>query len=122
FHGTDEVEVNFFQGSNYNRENLKKLEKIKTSIVNLNMQGMPLVKEDLDIIMQFSNLQKLNLNSTKLEIGSLGVLKSLQKLETISISGIDLTDKDLDEFLDGAKFSTVHVWSQKADKKQLENV
>ncbi len=122
FNGSEEVEVNFFQGANYNRENLKKLEKIKTSIVNLNMQGMPLVKEDLDIIMQFSNLQKLNLNSTKLEIGSLGVLKSLSKLETISISGIDLTDKDLDEFLNGAKFSSVHVWSQKADKKQLENV
>ncbi len=122
FNGSEEVEVNFFQGSNYNRENLKKLEKIKTSIVNLNMQGMPLVKEDLDIIMQFSNLQKLNLNSTKLEIGSLGVLKSLSKLETISISGIDLTDKELDEFLDGSKFSSVHVWSQKADKKQLEDV
>jgi hypothetical protein len=56
FNGSDEVEINFFQGSNYNRENLKKLEKIKNSIVNLNMQGMPLTKEDLDIIMQFSNL------------------------------------------------------------------
>ena len=81
FNGSDKVEVNFFQGSNYNRENLKKLEKIKSSIVNLNMQGMPLTKEDLDIIVQFSNLQKLNLNSTKLDIGSLEVLKSLPKLE-----------------------------------------
>jgi mono/diheme cytochrome c family protein len=122
FHGSDEVEVNFFQGSNYNHAYLKKLEKIKASIVSLNMQGMPLTKEDLDIIMQFSNLQKLNLNSTNLEIGSLEVLKSLPKLKSVSISGIDLTDKELDKFLDGSKFSSVNVWSQKADKKQLENV
>jgi hypothetical protein len=122
FNGSDEVEVNFFQGSNYNRENLKKLEKIKSSIVNLNMQGMPLAKEDLDIILQFSNLQKLNLNSTKLDIASLEVLKSLTKLETVSISGIDFNADELDKFLEGAKFSSLNVWSQKADKKQLENV
>lgn len=122
FHGTEEVEVNFFQGSNYNRAYLKKLEKIKTSIVNLNMQGMPLTKEDLDIIMQFINLQKLNLNSTNLEIGSLEVLKSLPKLQTVSISGIYFDAEELDKFLDGSKFSSVNVWSQKADKKQLENV
>jgi hypothetical protein len=122
FNGSDEVEVNFFQGSNYNRENLKKLEKIKSGIVNLNMQGMPLTKEDLDIIIQFSNLQKINLNSTKLDIGSLEVLKSLPKLETVSISGIDFNADELDKFLDGSKFSSLHVWSQKADKKQLENV
>ncbi|MCA1760840.1 MAG: hypothetical protein LC658_13820, partial [Bacteroidales bacterium] len=53
FNGSDEVEVNFFQGINYNRENLKRLEKIKTSIVSLNMQGMPLTTEDLDIVLQF---------------------------------------------------------------------
>ncbi|HRX10889.1 MAG TPA: chitobiase/beta-hexosaminidase C-terminal domain-containing protein, partial [Draconibacterium sp.] len=122
FHGSDEVEVNFFQGSNYNRENLKKLEKIKTGIVNLNMQGMPLTVEDLDIIMQFSNLQKVNLNSTGLTIGSLAKLKTLTKLYSVSISGIDFDAGELDQFLDGSKFSSLNVWSQKADKKQLENV
>jgi len=122
FHGTDEVEVNFFQGSNYNRENLIRLEKIKTNIVNLNMQGMPLTKEDLDIIMQFSNLQKINLNSTGLTIGSLAKLKTLTKLNSVSISGIDFDAGELDQFLDGSKFSSVNVWSQKVDKKQLENV
>lgn len=122
FNGSDEVEVNFFQGSNYNRENLKKLEKIKTSIVDLNMQGMPLTKEDLDIIVQFNNLRKLNLNSTKLNIGSLEVLKSLPELQSVSISGIDLNASDLDKFLEGSQFSSVNVWSQNADKKQLEGI
>jgi hypothetical protein len=122
FNGSDEVEVNFFQGSNYNRENLKKLEKIKENIVNLNMQGMPLSAEDLDIIMQFSNLQKINLNSTKLDIGSLDELKTLSKLKSVSISGIDFDADELDKFLDGSGFEYITVWSQKAGKKQLENV
>ncbi len=121
FNGSDEIEVNFFQGSNYNRENLKRLEKIGTSIFSLNMQGMPLTKEDLDIIIKFSNLQKLNLNSTNLDIGVLGELKKLPKLGVVSISGIDFVAAELDKFLEGAKFSSVHVWSQKTDIKQLES-
>lgn len=122
FNGSDEVEVNFFQGINYNRENLKRLEKIKTSIVSLNLQGMPLTQEDVDIILQFSNLQKINLNSTGLDIGSLERLKTLTKLKSVSISGIDFNETEFDKFLDGAKFSSVNVWSQKAGKKQLEKV
>jgi hypothetical protein len=122
FNGSDEVEVNFFQGANYNRENLKKLEKIKTGIVSLNLQGMPLTKEDIDIILQFSNLQKINLNSTGLDIGSLERLKTLIKLKSVSISGIDFEETEFDKFLDGAKFASVNVWSQKAGKKQLEKV
>jgi hypothetical protein len=122
FNGSDEVEVNFFQGTNYNRENLKRLEKIKTSIVSLNLQGMPLTQEDVDIILQFSNLQKVNLNSTGLDIGSLERLKTLIKLKSVSISGIDFDETEFDKFLDGAKFASVNVWSQKAGKKQLEKV
>lgn len=122
FNGSGEVEVNFFQGANYNRENLKRLEKIKTSIVSLNLQGMPLTKEDIDIILQFSNLQKVNLNSTGLDIGAMERLKSLTKLKSISISGIDFDETEFDKFLDGAKFASVNIWSQKAGKKQLEKV
>jgi hypothetical protein len=122
FNGSDEVEVNFFQGANYNRENLKRLEKIKTSIVSLNLQGMPLTQEDADIILLFSNLQKINLNSTGLDIGSLERLKTLTKLKSVSISGIDFDETEFDKFLDGAKFASVNVWSQKAGKKQFEKV
>ena len=122
FNGSDEVEVNFFQGINYNRENLKRLEKIKTSIVSLNMQGMPLTKEDLDIVLQFGNLQKVNFNSTSLDIGSLERLKELTKLKSVSICGIDFVEVEFDKFLSGSKFSTVNVWPQKADKKQLEKI
>lgn len=122
FNGSDEVEVNFFQGANYNRENIKRLEKIKTSIVNLNMQGMPLAKEDLDIIVQFSNLQRLNLNSTKLDINLLEVLKELPNLKSVSICDIDFDADELDKFLDKATFSALHIWNQNTTKEQIEKI
>jgi len=122
FNGADEVEVNFFQGSFYNHENLKKLEKVKDQVVILNMQGMPLKKEDLDLIVQFINLQKLNLNNTKLEITSLGILKSLPKLKSLSICGIEFDETALDKFLEKSGLTELNVWTKNGTYKQLEKL
>ena len=122
FNGSDEIEINFFQGSFYNHENLKKLEKIKNQIIILNMQGMPLKKEDLDIILQFKNLQKLNLNNTKLDIASLDILKSLPKLKSVSICGIEFDEAALNKFLDKSGFSELNVWTKNGTQKQLEKL
>ncbi|MBV5312830.1 MAG: chitobiase/beta-hexosaminidase C-terminal domain-containing protein [Prolixibacteraceae bacterium] len=122
YFGSDEVEVNFFQGSFYKRENLKKLEKIKDKIVSLNMQGMPLAKEDMDILIQFNNLQKVNLNSTGLNISNLESLKSLPKLKAVSICGIKFDEAELDRFLDQATFSSLNVWSDGVSEKQLQKL
>ncbi len=122
FHGTDEVEVNFFQGSFYNHDNLKRLEKIKSQVVNLNMQGMPLKKEDLDIIVQFKNLEILNLNNTKLDIRLLDILKSLPKLKSVSICGIEFDETALGHFLDHARFSELNVWTKNGTQKQLQKL
>lgn len=122
FNGTDEAEANFFQGRFYDKENLKKLTKIKSQIVNLNMQGMPLAKEDLNTITQFINLQKINLNYTGLDIASLEILKSLTKLRSVSICGIEFDEASLNKFLDQANFSSVHIWSNNTDKKLVEKL
>lgn len=122
FSGSGKVEVNFFQGSFYDRESLKKLEKIKEIIVYLNMQGMPLKKEDLDMILQFSNLEKLNLNYTGLDIHLLEELKMLSNLKNLSISGIKCDKTSLDEFLKDAKFTSLTVWTDNVDKNQLKNI
>lgn len=122
YSGSEEVEVNFFQGSFYKRENLVKLEKIKDRIVSLNMQGMPLVREDLNVIIRFKNLQKINLNHTGLDISSLEPLKSLTKLKAVSICGITFEEAELDRFLDGATFSSLNLWADRVSENKLQKL
>jgi hypothetical protein len=122
FYGTDEVEVNFFQGSFYNRETLKNLLKIKSQIVRLNMQNMPLEKEDLDIILQFENLQKINLNSTQLTINEIEAIKVLDNLSSVAICGIEFNETELDNFLADAKFGEINVWADNVNQMQLETL
>ncbi len=122
YYGTDAVEVNFFQASFYDRETLKRLLNIKDKIVRLNMQNMPLDSKDLDIILQFTNLEKVNLNSTGLEMSDLTSLKDVRSIQNLAICGLDFNDQELDELLSGSGFKAVNIWSDNLDKTKLDKI
>ena len=122
FSGSEEIEVNFFQGSFYKIEQLKNLEKIKDKIVSLNMQGMPITKEDLAIILQFTKLKKLNLNYTKLTLNDLQPLKSINSLMNLSICGMDVNQNTLAKFLEKAPFTEINIWTNHSSKKEFQQL
>ena len=122
YNGSEEIEVNFFQGTFYKIEQLKNLEKIKDKIVSLNMQGMPITKEDLAIIVQFTHLKKLNLNYTNLKMGDLEAVKSINSLTNLSICGIEVNQNSLKTLLDKAPFTEVHIWTNHSSEKEFQQL
>ena len=122
FNGSEDIEVNFFQGTFYKIEQLKNFEKIKDKIVSLNMQGMPITKEDLAIIIQFTHLKKLNLNYTNLKMGDLEAIKSISSLTNLSICGIDVNQNSLKTLLDKAPFTEVHIWTNHSSEKEFQQL
>ena len=122
FNGSEDIEVNFFQGTFYKIEQLKNLEKIKDKIVSLNMQGMPITKEDLAIIVQFTHLKKLNLNYTNLKMGDLETLKNISSLVNLSICGIEVNQNSLKTLLDKAPFTEVNIWTNHSSEKEFQQL
>ena len=120
--GSSLIEVNFFQGSFYDREQLKKLDKIKEQIVSLNMQTMPLQKEDIAIIASFKQLEKLNLNYTGLNIKALEAIKSLAKLQSLSIAGIEANANELSNLVKGTSIQNLHVWNTQIKQDQVATI
>jgi mono/diheme cytochrome c family protein len=122
FNGSEEIEVNFFQGSFYKIEQLKNLEKIKDKIVSLNMQGMPVTKEDLAIIVQFTKLKKLNLNYTTLTLNDLAPLKTITSLKNLSICGMEVNQNTLTKFLEKAPFTEINIWTNHSSEKEFQQL
>lgn len=118
--GSSLIEVNFFQGSFYDREQLKKLDKIKEQIVSLNMQTMPLQKEDIAIIASFKQLEKLNLNYTGLNIKTIEPIKTLSKLKSLSIAGIEASANELNNLVNGSSIEKLHIWNTKIKQDQVQ--
>ena len=122
YHGSDAIEVNFFQGTFYSRDVLKKLEKLQDQVLRLNMQGMPLTNEDISIISQFNNVESINLNYTKLDLKTIEPLKQLKKLKLLSICGLNFTESELTNFLKGAAIANINIWSTVIGKTQLDKL
>jgi hypothetical protein len=122
YHGSDEIDVNFFQGNFYSRDVLKKLEKLQDQVLRLNMQGMPLTNEDVSIISQFNNVEVVNLNYTNLDLKTIEPLKQLKKLKLLSICGLKFTESELTNFLKGSTIANINIWSSVIGKKQLEKI
>ncbi len=120
--GSTLIEVSFFQGSFYNREQLKKLDKIKEQIISLNMQSMPLQQEDVSIIASFKQIEKLNLNYTGLNIKALEAIKSLNKLQSLSIAGIEANANELSNLVKGTSIQNLHVWNTQIKQDQVSIV
>jgi hypothetical protein len=86
------------------------------------MQGMPLTKEDLAIIVQFTHLKKLNLNYTKLALNDLEPLKTMTSLKNLSICGMELNQNSLTKFLEKSTFSEIHIWNNHSNEKEFEQL
>ncbi len=119
YHGGDKINVNFFQGAFYKTEYLQKLEKIKDQIATLNMQNIPLKKSDVDIIVGFSNVEKLNLNYTKLSINDITALTNLKKLKSISLAGMVIDNNKLESLLKGSNIKMIQLWENGLKQKDI---
>ncbi len=123
------LSVDFFGIAAFQSEALRALEAVKTQIVSLNLNRMPVKGEDLKIIGQFTNLRKLNLSSTQITGAALGELKNLKALRKLSLSGTAVNPADLAVLRELPELSALYLWNTgvseqdfPALKKQLPRV
>jgi uncharacterized membrane protein len=123
------LSVDFFGIAAFQSEALRALEAVKTQIVSLNLNRMPVKDEDLKIIGQFTNLRKLNLSSTQITGATLGELKNLKALRKLSLSGTAVNPADLVVLRELPELSALYLWNTgvseqdfPALKKQLPRV
>ena len=103
--------VDFYGQSAFNIQALHELDKVKTQIVQLNLNKMPVQDADLSIVSRFVNLRKLNLAGTAITGATLSELKSLRELRQLTLSGTPVKAANLDGLRDLPKLSVVHLWN-----------
>jgi uncharacterized membrane protein len=103
--------VTIYNKSAFTAAQLAELSAIKTQIVSLNLNKMPVQDADLKQIGTFENLRKLDLNFTNITSPGLKELTKLRYLQTLTLSGTRQNVKDLLSQLPAFKeLKTVTVW------------
>jgi uncharacterized membrane protein len=113
------LEVSYFGKSQFSSASLQELDKIKTQLVRLNLNQMPLAESDLKTIAGFGNLEQLNLNFTGITGENLKELVQLKKLRTLSLTGNPVSAANL-RHLEGIKnLEELYLWNQNLEEKAL---
>ncbi len=104
------LRADFFVQQAFNLKTLEMLKEVEDQLVELNLAHMPITDEELSIIGKFKNLEKLNLNFTKISSG-LKELKPLTQLTSLSLSGTKVNAQSLSDILPLPQLTELFVWN-----------
>lgn len=113
------LSVDFYGIAAFNSAWIKELEVVKEQVVSLNLNKMPLKDEDLKSVALFSNLRQLNLAFTHIAGATLGELKPLKSLQSLSLSGTSVKAGDLTVLGDLPELSVVYLWNTAVSEQDM---
>jgi len=115
--------VNLYNKASYSPEKLQELSPIKSQVVSLNLNKMPVKDADLKYVSQFENLQKLDVNFTDITGKGLHELTSLKQLESLALSGTKMTYADLRSQIGAFKsLKTMALWETQLTDNEIQQL
>ena len=117
--GSPALAVQFYGRDAFSSKALKDLLPLKQQITELNVQKLPVKDEDLAVIKQFINLEKLNLNYTDVTNNGMAELTVLKKLKEVSLSGTSVVYPGLTKIIRLPGLTSLFIWSTGVDSAQV---
>jgi hypothetical protein len=113
YQGSPALQADFFVRESFQSASLEELRDIKDQLIVLNLSKMPVTDNDLKVISNFENLEKLNLNFSRIEGKGLTSLQSLKHLSSLSLAGTSVTAESLAPALALSSLRELYVWNTK---------
>lgn len=114
--------VNFYNKEQYSAKALEELLPLKTQIVELHLQKMPVKDAELSIIKQFSNLRKINLDFSGITGSTLQELTGLKHLRSLALSGTGVSLQHLQKLRASKSLEEVYCWNTPLTAKDWEQL
>jgi uncharacterized membrane protein len=109
--GSPAIAVDFFGASFFKPDQLKDLLEIKTQLVSLNLDKMPVTDNDLQTIGQLTDLRKLNLSFSKITGNGLSALGKLNHLKNISLTNTAIKKEDIEKLASLKELHHIYIWN-----------
>ena len=119
YEGSPGLDVSFYGREKFNPSQVSELKSLASQVVQLDLHNMPLKDEDMPAILEFPNLEVLNLNYTGISGNALRNVKSMKNLKRLSLSGIKLSPQNLDSLGTLPALKEVYVWNTGIDSGRL---
>jgi Planctomycete cytochrome C len=117
------IAADFYGAAFFKPEQIKELLEIKTQLVSLNLDKMPVRDNDLEIIGQFTSLRNLNLSFSNITGRGLSSLTKLNHLKNISLTNTPVKKSDIQEIAPLKELRNLYLWNTNvslADAEELK--
>ncbi len=109
------LRADFFVNKKFELKNLENLKKVSDQLVELNLAKMPIKDQDLKLLTNFPNLEKLILNQTDITGQKLDELAKCKSLISIALIGTKIKKEDLQKLLTLPKLNELFIWETGID-------
>ncbi len=114
--------VQFYGSKAYTSKSLEELLAVKQQIISLNLSKMPVKNDEMKIVQQMPNLEKINLNYTDINDDGLAHLFQLKKLKEIALSGTPVSVKSIQQLLKNPSINSVYIWNTSIDTNAVRTL
>ncbi|GAB4000218.1 chitobiase/beta-hexosaminidase C-terminal domain-containing protein [Spirosoma daeguense] len=117
------LSVNIYNKATYSVEKIQELSPIKSQVVYLSLNKLPVKDGDLKSISQFENLEKLDVNFTDITGKELSPLASLKHLKNLAISGTAVNYADLKNQIGSFKsLKSISLWETGLTESEIQQL
>lgn len=117
--GSPALAVQFYGKAGYSGKALEELLDVKEQIIELNLARLPVKDEELKPLLQFQNLEKLNLNYTDVTPNGLLQLTALKKLNELAVSGTKVSSDAAAQLAKMPSLTSLYVWNTSLDSADV---
>ena len=119
---SEALSVAAFLPPEYDSKYILDLNRVAQNIVELDLSGLPIGKEEMGLVARCVNLEWLELDRTPITDTEIENLKSLSKLELLKIYQTNIGDKSIGVFKELPNLKSLYLWETNATQKMLSDL
>lgn len=120
--GVNALSVNLYKSPTYEAKKLTDLRYISENIVQMDLSGIPIAQEEMNLVASCLNLEWLELDQTPISDIELDTLKVLSDLKILKIYSTAISDKSIPVFKKLKGLQKLYLWNTKISSKALNEL
>ncbi|WP_229797268.1 hypothetical protein, partial [Arenibacter certesii] len=116
------LSISVFLPPNYEPKPITDLKRISNNIIELDLSGIPIGEQEMDLVAQCKNLEWLELDKTPITDTELNKLTGLDQLSMLKVYGTGITDQSISILKDLKGLKSLYVWETQISDVGLKDI
>jgi len=116
------LSIDVYMPPEYDSKAITNLQSVANNIVELDLSGLPIGKEEIAFVASSKNLEWLEIDKTPVTDNEIDTLGTLAKLQTLKIFETAISDKSLSVFREMSSLKNLYLWETSVSNEAVEQL